>query len=271
MARSAVSEFVRVLGDIDRSKHRDEVFRDFCELAYCALAKQASPFEDQRDALEAQYMDVVARYRSKDDVRRMPELLALAIPQISAGGSDFLGMVAGEIGALSAQLGQFFTPYEVSRLMVEMNFQGADQIIADKGFVTVCEPAAGAGGMLLAVADVIEAKGYPLETSVWIEATELSQSTYHMGYIQITARGLPGRGICGNSLSRETFTSAYTAAAPVFTARHGNPFAKEEAEAARRAAADAARAAQLQADRDARRQSLGDGPATTGGQQLSLF
>lgn len=68
----AVKEVVRLINSIDQSKFRSAVFADFCELAYCALAKNASPFAEQRDALEAQYMEVVGRYRNKDDVRKMP-------------------------------------------------------------------------------------------------------------------------------------------------------------------------------------------------------
>lgn len=42
MAHSAVRDFVRVINEIDRSKHHSEVFRDFCEMAYCSLAKVAT-------------------------------------------------------------------------------------------------------------------------------------------------------------------------------------------------------------------------------------
>ena len=227
MAHSAVKDFLRLLAKRDRSKRQTEVFADFCELAYCALAKKASPYPDQRDQLEAQYMQVVARYRDPDDVRAMPEMLALALTTISAGGIDFIGEVAGEIGALDAGLGQFFTPYEVSRLMAEMALNNVDELLGEKGFITLQEPAAGAGGMLLAAADVLEGRGIDIASQVWIEAVELSRSTYHMLYVQASARGLAGRVICGNSLSLETYSSAYTAAAPVFIAKNGHPFATQ--------------------------------------------
>lgn len=45
----------------------------------------------------------------------------------------------------------------------------------------------------------------------------------------------------GNSLSLETFGSAYTAAAPVFVAANGNPFADQLKAAAERQAKDRAR------------------------------
>lgn len=266
----AVKEFVRLLNDIDRSKHRSEVFADFCEMSYCALAKKASPFPDQREALEAQYMSVVGRYRDKDDVRKMPEMVGIALGEIGNGGCDFLGMVAGELEVLDAKLGQFFTPYEVSRMMAEISLPDVDEKIAEHGFITVQEPAAGAGGMLMAIADVIEGKGHSLETSVWIEAVELSRPTFHMCYVQCAARGLAGKVICGNSLSLEVFTSAYTAAAPVFFAANGDPLTKQKEQARQAAVQEAKREEQAEAERKDRLVTLGDGPVISG-QQLTLF
>ena len=117
----------------------------------------AAPNVDDRDKLERQYMEVVARYQNKDDIRKMPELLAISYDPINAGGIDFLGSVAGELGTLDAKLGQSFTPYEVSR---------------------------------------------------------------------INMRGIDGRVICGNSLSLEVYTSAYSAAALFFINHNGIPFDK---------------------------------------------
>lgn len=244
MAHPAVKEFVRALGEIDRSKRRTEVFADFCEMAYCALAKPAQPHTDQRDALEAQYMQAVARYRSKDDVRRMPAMMGLAMKTIAGGGVDFMGQVAAEIGALDAGLGQFFTPYEVSRLMAEMNLGDAASIVAAKGFITLCEPAAGAGGMMLAAADTLERLNVDL-SDVWMEGTELSRRTFHMLYVQVAARGIAGRMICGNSLSGETFAHAFTPAAASFVALHGHPFAGQIAAAQAEARAAEKKAAMV--------------------------
>lgn len=259
MTRPAVQRFVKGISGICQSKHSDEVLRDFIELAFCALAKQASPFADQRDQLEKQYMEVVGRFPDKDHIRAMPEFLAIALGEICNGGVDFLGEVASEMGALDGRLGQFFTPYEVSRLMAEISLQGVEKIIEENGFVTVQEPAAGAGGMLMAMADVIEAKGFNLETQVWIEATELARSTFHMCYVQCTARGLAGRIIHGNSLSLETFSKTFTAAASRFLATNGDPFAKQREEFEKAVEA-----------KQERLSSMADAPAITG-QQLSLF
>ena len=242
MAHPAVTDFLRALDSFDRSKTRTEIFRIFCEMAYCALAKRASPFPDQRDRLEADYMSCVGMFPNKDDVRRMPDMMGLAIQTIAAGGVDFFGQVAAEIGALDARLGQFFTPYEVSRMMAEMSLGDVSARIETQGFITISEPAAGAGGMVLAVADVIEKQGFDPSRHIWVEAVELSRATFHMAYVQIAARGVAGRVINGNSLSLETYDQAFTPAAPVFHALNGHPFAKQRE--AERQAAEAEKAAQ---------------------------
>lgn len=221
----AVSQFVKLLDGIDRSKRRSEVFFDFCELAYCALAKKACPWPEEQDRLEAKYMEVVKRYRDKDDIRKMPELLALTVDQVSAGGCDYLGSVAGEVGALDGRLGQFFTPYEVSRMMAEITMSNAPELIERNGFITVQEPAVGAGSMVIAIGDVIEAAGFDPARHLWVEATDLSVLMVYLSYIQISSRGIAGRITHGDTLRMEMHKTAFTGAAPLFYAANGHPFA----------------------------------------------
>lgn len=222
-----VKEFLRILRRIDHSKRDSEVFRDFCEMAYCAIAKTTAPTRERAEALEADYMRAVKRYRNPDDVRKMPELLALAATALQAGGCDFLGEIAGEIGALDAGLGQFFTPYEISRLNAELILSDAPAMIERQKFLTLQEPAAGAGGMVIAAADVLESKGIDPARHVWFDATELNGPTYQMCFIQTSLRGLSGMVRHGNTLSLETFGQSLTPMARGFLALNGDPFASQ--------------------------------------------
>ena len=253
MSDQNVTAFLKRLSEFDRSKTRIEVFRAFCEMAFCAIAKTTATTRERADQLESDYMACVARFRNKEDVRAMPELLAIAASALAQGGRDFFGAVAAEIGALDAKLGQFFTPYEVSRLMAEMSLGDAAAAIRDKGFLTIQEPAAGAGGMILAAADAIEGQGFDPAATIWFEAIELNRPTFQMAYLQTALRGLAGKVVCGNALSREVYEVAFTPAALLFLQRHGDPFADQKARAAQEdaqrieeeAAQDAARAKRL--------------------------
>ncbi len=220
--------FIKILDSLDNSKSRYEHFRNYCEMSYCAIAKTTAKDEASADNLEACYMAVVNSYANKDDVRKIPELLTLTTISLNEGGCDFLGELASELELLDSRQGQFFTPYEVSKMLAHINMADVGAIINEQGFVTVSDPAAGAGCTILAAADIIEDQGFILDECMSVQVIELSKMTYHMLYVQMAIRGIPAMVIHGNSLSLETFEMAYTPSALVFVGKHGRLFNKSE-------------------------------------------
>lgn len=230
-----VKAFIKLLNEHGHSRSARERFHDWCELAYCAVAKTTATTVERADELEARYMSVVAKYRRDEGELRFiresaPEMMAIAFMAVSAGGVDFLGDVAAQLEVLNAGAGQFFTPFEVSRFMAKINVDGLDDVIAQDGYVTVGEPAAGAGGMILAWADEFERAGYNIGTQMLVQAVDVSALAYYMCFLQLSWRGVPAGVIRGNTLSLETFESAWTvAAATTFLEHHGHlSFSKPE-------------------------------------------
>src|SRR5262245_28233985 len=127
------------------------------EMGYCALAKLTATL-DRGDELDARYMSIVKHYPDEDTVRAYPEILGIAWKAVMDGGIDFLGSVAGELELLDSDKGQFFTPFTLSRMMAEMTLADMDSVIEQKGYISLQEPAAGAGGMVLAYADALAGK-----------------------------------------------------------------------------------------------------------------
>jgi hypothetical protein len=64
--------------------------------------------------------------------------------------------------------------------------------------------------MLIAVADVIAAKGYNVAKSAFIVATDISAICFHMAFIQLHLYGVAAKVVHGNSLTLETFDIAIT-------------------------------------------------------------
>tara|TARA_R110002110_G_scaffold415730_3_gene654533 strand:+ start:2053 stop:2793 length:741 start_codon:yes stop_codon:yes gene_type:complete len=217
--------FIKLINSLDRSKRASEHFDSFLTLAYCAYAKLTSS-PKRAAALEAEYMRVVETYSDKDDVRRMPELIALVFEGVHSG-EDFLGAVSSELGVLDARTGQFFTPYEVSRLMAEINLSDIGKVIEEKGFFTIQEPACGTGGMLLAAADVLEGQGYDPTTSMWVEAIDVASHCQRMTFLQCTLRGLSGRVHHANTLTLDHHQSDVLKGSAEFLEKHGDPFNDE--------------------------------------------
>jgi len=97
--------------------------------------------------------------------------------------------------------GEFYTPQEIGKLMAKISVNAQEVIEAGKP-ITVCDPAAGSGGLILSVAEEFaKAKAVDL-----IRATcqDISKPACDMAYINTTLWGIPARIIWGDTL-RMTF------------------------------------------------------------------
>lgn len=218
--------FVKELSRLDSSKTVTEKFRDFCELAYCSYAKLTASRE-QAETLENRYMQIVSTYPDKDTIRAYPALLAQAYIAVNER-QDFFGKAASEIGALDARAGQFFTPYEVCVLMAEISLADACAQIDKRGFVTLNEPTAGAGAMVLAAADVLERQGFDPKIHLIVKAQDISQLCFHMCFLQLTFRAIPALVERANTLSLEVYETAWTPASFIFHSKHGGLFTEAD-------------------------------------------
>ena len=216
-------QFTKAFDELARHRERHDVFSDFLEMAVCAIRKRTLPPGPAADALEDQYMVVVKR-SAHDDVRKMPTLLGITALAVQEGGCDFLGQVVADLELINGHMGQFFTPYDVSRMIAEMTFDTVDEIIAEQGFVTVQEPACGAGGMIIAAADALERKGFDIGRQLYVDATDISPMCFKMSYLQASLRGIPATIRRGNTLSLEVFDQAVTPAFIGFYATHKDAF-----------------------------------------------
>lgn len=220
-----IGMFCKRLLELDHSKNLYEKFRDFCEMVYCTYAQRAPGCDPEKaERLETRYMQIVDTYRNKDTVRAYPEMLAWAAIAIG-DGQEFFGTVASRLELLDTmQNSQFFTPHDVSKMMAGMIVEDPAPLIEENGFITVSEPACGAGGMLLAVADVLEQRGYDPSQHMLVQAIDVSPLCYHMTYVQLTLRGIPAAVIRANTLTMEQFESAWTPAIGPFYGKHGRLF-----------------------------------------------
>ncbi|HRK98740.1 MAG TPA: hypothetical protein PLE43_09750 [Alphaproteobacteria bacterium] len=123
-------------------------------------------------------MQIVSTYPDKDTILAYPALIGQAYIAVNQG-EDFLGHVAAEIGALDVRAGQFFTPLHVCQLMAEIGLVGAGSFIRDQGFITLNEPTAGAGAMVVAAADVLERQGFDPAFHMIVKAQDISQLCFH--------------------------------------------------------------------------------------------
>ena len=102
------------------------------------------------------------------------------------------------------QKGQFFTPYHISEFMSELQFPGigADEAVQENGYISVSDPACGAGAMLIAFANVAKKHGINYQKHVLFVAQDIDRTAAMMCYIQLSLLGCPAIVAVGDSLAK---------------------------------------------------------------------
>jgi type I restriction-modification system DNA methylase subunit len=206
------AEFDKKLERLSRRRHRWEAFSDFCEASAIAIANSMALDELK----EEQYKRIAAKYE-RDEFDLIVEMFATVVLALDEErDQDFLGaaFMRNELGNHWA--GQFFTPYEVARMMSAVVGADAKSSIEENGFIKVMEPACGAGGMVIATSESLREQGIDMETQVHFTAIDVSAVCAHMAYIQLSLLAIPAVVVHGNALSQETYGTFVTPAHHLF-------------------------------------------------------
>ena len=204
-------DFIERFHSLAHHRSDYEVFADWAEVASIVCHQTyynlgLIPKDDIYRELEARYMEFVPRY-GKDGMKTLSEMFGAVQYALHLGKTDVLGQLYQELELSSTRKGEFFTPYTVSKAMARMliDKEGIQRAIDEKGFVSISEPACGAGGMLIAACEVIEELGFEPRQVVFFEATDINHLCFDMTYIQLSVLGIPGFVCHGNSLTQEVW------------------------------------------------------------------
>jgi Type I restriction-modification system methyltransferase subunit len=197
--------FLQVFNDTARYHHRYEVFRDFVTMAGLAIQNTFLKSE----SIEQEYLSIVKRYEGPD-VIQMSHLLALVVQGLEVEHRDLLGNLYMQLDFGSQHIGQFFTPYDVSRMMAKMLMTDRCRELEQRGYIRLSEPACGAGGMAIAFAEAMLEQGLNPQRQLWVSCIDLDPVAAMMCYIQLSLLGIPAEVIIGNALSMQTTRTLYT-------------------------------------------------------------
>ncbi|MGL4859117.1 MAG: N-6 DNA methylase [Enterobacteriaceae bacterium] len=199
--------FIALFQATARYHHRYRVFSDFVQCAAIAIQNRLS-FDTKA---EQQYLNIIKGYE-KEDVNRLSHLLSHVALGLELGHQDFLGSVFMELELGDVRNGQFFTPYEISRMMARILVYDMASALKEKPFVTLSEPACGAGSMVIAVAEEMLEKGFNPFRHLWVHAQDISSIATDMCYIQLSLLNIPAVVVTGNSLQVKQSRARHTPA-----------------------------------------------------------
>lgn len=149
-------QIVKLVNILDSKYNRWDIWQDFILMFSTSIANVfPCPYRKER---EAAYLKTAKQY-TDEELGTFADMMALVVAGMEEDPEqDFLGelFMAMELG--NNWKGQFFTPYDVCRMMAKITI-GSELTTRceQQGFVSVSDPACGAGALLIAFAN--ECKG----------------------------------------------------------------------------------------------------------------
>ena len=214
--KSPPSDFRKILERLSHRHDTRRIFDAFVRLAACAVAAQTR---------EAEYLEEAKQW-DKADLEIFAEALGALVTEMETKPfEDVIGGYYMEF-ALSSKgqqwNGEYHTPKPICDLMAQIIM--GDQQLPAEGTITVCEPACGAGAMILAVGQSCSPEA---RRRLRVTAVDINRSACDMAFINSTLWGIPTRILHGNSLSNEYWAAwsniHYIAPWLPFALRHQTP------------------------------------------------
>ena len=197
--RSGQMDFQKVFAKLCNTKSAWQVWSDFVEMVAIAISNSCELRSDVREKREADYLNIINTY-SKDHQSLFPEMLSILTFSLEENPEqDFLGemFMALELG--SHWHGQFFTPYSLCTMMAQISIDDAKDKIAERGYVSVCDCACGAGATLIGARNALSKAGIGGSQAFFV-GQDISRTAGLMCYIQLSLLGCAGYVVIADSL-----------------------------------------------------------------------
>lgn len=219
-----VNDIIKLISKATYKVGTHELLSDVFECSAIAISNKF----DYRNynSREERYKAIMKKYDA--DTRNLiceifAQIYVLLSSQISVGFNDYLGELYMRSETSSSKAGQFFTPYCVSKMCAKCSVDEKiiKECIEQDRILTTHEPTVGAGGMILALADVLyNDYHFNIARNLFVECGDIDTRCVHMTYLQLGLAGIPAVIYHRNGLTLETWdkweTPAYIMQYPRF-------------------------------------------------------
>lgn len=190
---------VRIMDGLIGAYSRWDIWRDFIIMSAVSIANIiGGPYWDKREEL---YLAHAGKY-SKQDLLAFSAMYSEIVAAMEDDPEhDFLGELFMVLGMGNEWKGQVFTPYSLCRMIAAMTYgKDIEERIRQDGWITVSDPACGAGALLIAFANECWRREINYQTSVLFVAQDIDFLAGCMCYIQLSLMGCPGYVVIDDTL-----------------------------------------------------------------------
>lgn len=192
-----VSEILKLL---EKGLYKVNAHEFLSNVFECGAIAISNKFDfRQAPEREERYKQIMSKYEL--DMRQLmaevfAKIYALCSMQIypHIGFDDYLGELYMRSETSNSKAGQFFTPYCISKACAEccISESMVEEYIQQDKIITMNEPACGAGGMILAAADILYNRHhFNIARNLLVECSDIDTRCVHMTYLQLGLAGIP--------------------------------------------------------------------------------
>lgn len=192
-------DFSKQFSTLCNTKGSWEVWADFISMAAITISNAFDREGPTHDDREQQYLRTIKRY-TKAEQEVIPQLFALLVEALeNEPDQDFLGEMFMGLNLGNHWKGQFFTPYNVCRMIAEMQIDGIETRIERQGWVGIGDPCCGAGALLIAARNAMVRRKLGPSTALYV-AQDIDRTAALMCYLQLSLLGCAGYVVVADSL-----------------------------------------------------------------------
>ena len=205
----------RIVKNLDSflyKRNKVQVFTDAVEYNALKLAIVVSPQKQEerikriKEIFDTYYADEKDKQAFDSICLDMTDMLSKMIDHYC----DHLGEIYMELSGGKKAAGQYFTPYDVSRLMAEMTVGQSD--ISGGKILTFNEPCCGSGGIIVAVADALNSRGFNYTNDAVFVANDIDRNCALMCYLQTSWAAMPAIVLHQDTITQKAWDEFITPA-----------------------------------------------------------
>lgn len=191
--KAETKKYTKIVEELSGKYSVWEIWNDYVNMFSIAISNF---FEhEHKQEREEEYLKIVKKYNSSE-LDKFCALAGMLVADLEHNSDqDILGEVYMELRIMSKSKGQYFTPYNISKMMA--------QIIVGDGKdlpLIMNEPTCGSGSNIIAAANVLREQGVNYQQNVYFVAQDIDSLVAKMCFIQMSLLGMPGVVVIGNTL-----------------------------------------------------------------------
>lgn len=203
-----VDEIIKMIDSSSYRVNKNKLISDVFECGALAISNLVD-FTKYNER-EKRYLEIIKSYAPSEqkliaDIFTKIFCLCSSVVYDDGIFYDYLGELFMKCNQGNKKAGQYFTPYNVSKMMAKMTITG-DKI--NKGeILTINDCCSGGGGMLIAALDVLKNDyGVNYARNCFIDAGDIDIRCVHMTYLQLSLAGVPAIVKHQDALSRKLWS-----------------------------------------------------------------